>query len=69
MYYLAKVKFQTVNDETGRIQKTTETYLVDNATSISKAEEMVKERFKDSMADFSVIEVKESNIMGIIDKG
>jgi len=65
-YYTTQVQFETVNDENGRIQKTKENYIVE-AESITKAEEKLKERFKDSMSDFSVIKVVESNIMGIID--
>ena len=65
-YYTTQVQFETINDENGRIQKTKENYIVE-ADSITKAEEKLKERFKDSMSDFSVIKVVESNIMGIID--
>ena len=65
-YYTTQVQFETVNDENGRIQKTKENYIVE-AESITKAEEKLKERFKDSMSDFSVIKVVESNIMRIID--
>tara|TARA_B100000287_G_scaffold334242_1_gene319482 strand:+ start:87 stop:290 length:204 start_codon:yes stop_codon:yes gene_type:complete len=65
-YYTTQVQFETINDENGRIQKTKENYIVE-AESITKAEEKLKERFKDSMSDFSVIKVVESNIMGIIE--
>jgi len=65
MYYIAKVKFETVDDSTGRIRKTHEQYLVE-ATDISDAESKMKERFKDSIADFSVVSVQESKIMGVI---
>lgn len=65
-YYTTQVQFETINDENGRIQKTKENYIVE-ADSITKAEEKLKERFKDSMSDFSVIKVVESNIMGIIE--
>ncbi len=65
MYYIAKVKFETVDDQTGRPKKIYEQYLVD-AMSISAAEELLKERFKDSIAEFSVVSIQESKIMGII---
>lgn len=65
MYYLAKVKFETVDEVTDRIRKTNEQYIVD-AISVSDAESKLKERFKDSIADFSVVSVNETKIMGII---
>ena len=64
-YYMARVQFETVNDQNGRIQKTKENYLVE-AMSVSDVEDKLNEKFKDSMAEFSVIKVDESNIMGII---
>lgn len=66
MYYMTKVQFETVNDSNGKIQKTKEDYVV-SAQSVTQAEEKLKARFSDSMADFSVVKVAESNIMGIID--
>jgi hypothetical protein len=65
MYYIAKVKFETVDDNTGRIRKLNEQYLVE-AQSISDAEAMLNEKFKDSIADFSVVSIQESKIIGII---
>lgn len=65
MYYIAKVKFETVDDSTGRIRKTNEQYLVD-AEDISGAEEKMKEKFKDAIADFVVVSVQESKIMGVV---
>lgn len=65
MYYIAKVKFETVNDSNGRIQKTNEQYVVDSE-SITDAEKKLKERFKDSIAEFSVVSIQESKIMGIL---
>lgn len=65
MYYFAKVKFETVDDNTGRIRKLNEQYLVE-AQSISDAESMLNEKFKDSIADFSVVSVQESKIIGVI---
>ena len=65
MYYIAKVKFETIDDRTGRPRKTHEQYVVDSET-VSDAENKLKERFKDSIADFSVVSVQESKIMGIL---
>lgn len=65
MYYLAKIKFETENDKNGKTQTTKEEYLVE-ADSVSHAETKMKDKFRDSMADTSVFEVKESKIMGII---
>ena len=64
-YYNCRVQFETINDQNGRIQKTKENYLVE-ALSVSDAEDKLKDRFKESMSEFSVIKVDESNIMGII---
>jgi hypothetical protein len=65
MYYIVKVKFETMDDQTGRMKKIFEQYLVDSE-SVSRAEELVKDRFKDSIAEFSVVSVQESKIMGVI---
>lgn len=64
-YYMARVQFETINDQNGRTQKTKENYLVE-ALSVSDVEEKMNDKFKDSMAEFSVIKVDESNIMGIV---
>jgi hypothetical protein len=65
MYYLAKIKFETVDDQTGRTRKISEEYLVE-AMSISDAEEKLNLKFKEGMAEMTVISVKESKIMGIV---
>jgi hypothetical protein len=64
-YYIAKVQFETVNDQNGRIQKTKENYVVE-ALSVSDVETKMNDKFKDSMSEFSVTKVDESNIMGIV---
>lgn len=64
-YYLGKVQFETIDDDNGRVKKTKEQYLVE-AIDISDAESKLKEMFKDSMAEFSVISVSESPIMGVV---
>jgi predicted transcriptional regulator len=65
MYYIAKVKFETVDDTTGRIKKIYEQYIVD-AETISEAEEILNDRFRDSIAECAVASVQESKIMGIV---
>ena len=64
-YYMARIQFETINDQNGRIQKTKENYLVE-ARSVSDVEEKLNEQFKEGMSEMSVIKVDESNIMGII---
>jgi hypothetical protein len=62
---MARIQFETINDQNGRIQKTKENYLVE-ARSVSDVEEKLNEQFKEGMSEMSVIKVDESNIMGII---
>ena len=45
MYYIAKVKFETIDDRTGRARKMYEQYLVE-AMDISDAENKLKAKFK-----------------------
>ena len=65
MYYIAKIKFETFDEKTGRVRKTYEQYLVE-ANSVSEAEEKQKVKFKDSIADSAVVSVQESKFMGVI---
>jgi hypothetical protein len=64
MYYIAKVKFENI-DEAGKIKKMYEQYLVE-ALSVSDAEEKLIERFKESISEFGVVSVVESKILGVI---
>jgi hypothetical protein len=64
-YYLGKIQFETIDDNNGRVKKTKEQYLVE-AQTISDAEAKLNEMFKDTMAEFTVISVSESPIMGIV---
>ena len=52
-------------DNNESLRKMYEQYLVE-AIDISDAENRLKERFKDSIADFSVVSIQESKIMGVI---
>ncbi len=66
MYYIAKVKFESVNDNTGKIQKIKEEYLVE-ASSVSEVEEKLNDKFGEGMSEFSVFGVTESKILGVIE--
>ena len=65
MYYVVKLKYEVLDNKTGRLRKVVEEYLVD-ACGVTQAEELVINRLKNSIADFSIIGVQESKIMGII---
>lgn len=49
MYYIAKVKFESINDNTGKIQKIKEEYLVE-ASSVSEVEEKLNDKFGEGMS-------------------
>jgi|TARA_R110000868_G_scaffold175575_2_gene412703 hypothetical protein len=65
MYYIAKVKFETVDDNTGKIKKVYEQYLVD-AESVAEVEEILNDRFQDSISESAVSSVNESKILGLV---
>ena len=65
-YYLVKTKVEIPDENTDRVKKIVEQYVV-SASSVSEAEEKLKSRFKDSIADVSVISIQESKIIGIIE--
>lgn len=65
MYYIAKVKFETVDDNTGKIKKVHEQYLVD-AESVAEVEEILNDRFQDSISESAVSSVNESKILGLV---
>jgi len=65
MYYTATVKFETIDDRSGRTKTIKEQYLV-AAESISEAETKLTARFKDSIAEFAVASVQESKIMDVL---
>ena len=66
MYYIAKVKFESINDNTGKIQKIKEEYLVE-ASSVSEVEEKLNDKFGEGMSEFSVLGVSESKILGVVE--
>ena len=63
-YYISKVKLATDGPK-GSAKWITENYLV-NAVSITHAESLVNEDFKDSGLEFEVKSVAESRIIKII---
>ena len=65
MYYTVNVKFETIDDRTGRAKIMKEQYLV-QALDISEAEKKIKDRFKDSISDFNVSSVQESKVLEVI---
>ena len=65
MYYVAKVKFETVNDQNGRLQIIKEEYLV-SAENVAEVAIKLNDKFGTGMSDFSLSAVVESKIMEVI---
>lgn len=63
MYYTATVKMQFETDK-GHIKKKTESYLV-KAESVTDAESIVHEKFKDYPQEFEVKSVSQSRIIDV----
>ena len=63
MYYTATVKMQFETDK-GHIKKKTESYLV-KAESVTDAEAIVHEKFKDYPQEFEVKSVSQSRIIDV----
>ena len=63
MYYTARVQMEFETDK-GGIKKKTETYLV-QAESVTDAEAIVHDKFKDFKLDFTVKSVSQSNIIDV----
>lgn len=63
MYYTATVKMQFETDK-GHVKKKSETYLV-NAESVTDAEAIVNDKFKDYKFDFEVKSVSQSRIIDV----
>jgi predicted RNA-binding protein Jag len=64
MYYIAKVKCRTENDN-GKIQKVTEQYLV-KAVSVTDVEAYVTEKYAGSTIDWELTSVAETKILEVI---
>ena len=63
MYYTATVKLEFETDK-GHVKKKTESYLV-KAESVTDAESIVHEKFKDYTMDFEVKSVSQSRIIDV----
>mgnify|MGYP003638673081 CR=1 FL=1 len=66
MYYVAKVKFESIDDKSGKIKNIKEEYLV-SAENVSEVESKLNTKFGEGISEFSVSGVSESKIMGIIE--
>jgi hypothetical protein len=65
MYYLAKLRFES-EDDNGKIKKVREQYLVE-ANSVGEAEEKLLNRFGDGVSPCQLEAVQESKILGLIE--
>jgi hypothetical protein len=63
MYYTARVQMEFETDK-GHVKKKTETYLV-KAESVTDAEAIVHEKFKNSTFEFEVKAVSQSRICDV----
>lgn len=63
-YYKAKLQFITLDEKTGKENKTSVYYLV-NADSLEKARRGVEEIFSDSMIDYNIVSLTETPIMDV----
>ena len=63
MYYTARVQMEFETDK-GHVKKKSETYLV-KAESVTDAESIVHEKFKDYPQDFEVKSVSQSRIIDV----
>lgn len=64
MYYTARVQVEFENDK-GQSKKRTEQYLV-NADSVTEAEAIVNEEFRDYKGGFEVKSISESRIIDVL---
>lgn len=64
-YFEAKVKFTAPDNNTGRIKRMTETYLVD-ALTYTEAESRTIENFKHDGIDWEIDSIKKSNIEEVL---
>lgn len=65
MYYLAKLRFES-EDDNGKIKKVREQYLVE-ANTVGEAEEKLLQRFGDGISPCQLEAVQESKILGLIE--
>lgn len=65
-YYCAKLRFITIDERTGKEKYTTNKIIV-QAADLRQAVTAVDRYMKNSIADFQIVCVQETNIQGIID--
>jgi hypothetical protein len=65
MYYLAKLRFES-EDDNGKIKKVREQYLVE-ANTVGEAEEKLLARFGEGVSPCQLEAVQESKILGLIE--
>ena len=64
MYYMARVQLEFETDK-GGIKKRSETYLV-NAESVTDAEAIVHNEFKDYQHEFEVKSISQSRVIDVL---
>jgi len=64
MYYLAKLRFES-EDDNGKTKKIREQYLVE-ATSVGEAEKILLDRFGEGISPCQLESIQESKILGLI---
>lgn len=65
MYYLAKLRFES-EDDNGNIKKIREQYLVE-ASSVGEAEQKLLDRFGEGVSPCQLEAIQESKILGLIE--
>lgn len=66
MYYLAKLRFES-EDDNGKTKKIREQYLVE-ASSVGEAEKILLDRFGEGISPCQLESIQESKILGLIAK-
>ncbi len=65
MYYKAKVKCRIENDESGKIQKVTDEFLV-YAVSITDVDAIIAEEYRNSTFDWELVAVSETKVEKVL---
>ena len=66
-FYKVKVAFITIDEKTEKERKSVNVYLV-HASSTSNAESYITDFFARTMIDYEIQEVKETQIMGLVEQ-
>jgi hypothetical protein len=67
-YFLVRVEFDSINEQTGKAKKIKSQYLVD-AQSCTEAEARMTEYLKDSVLDYEIVSTVKSPIEDVIEVG